>query len=187
MLVELVHWEWLHRGLPFLLVPTNRSNLVVRVGETCRREALEWVFSRPWFSKDGGHVKNSYYNKRFRIAFTANVKLYHVTKFSLYLSFTVYYFYTGISCFILCSSSRLIALRTDSKNSQRLIRPPAWLRQTLLPTEGFVCAFTESVSQNIVFFSRIFVGIWETTSVAAGKNVRGSQGSLRKWSESLSH
>ena len=46
--------------------------------------------------------------KRFRIAFTANVKLNHVTKFSLYLSFTVYYLYTEISCFMLCSSSRLI-------------------------------------------------------------------------------
>ena len=30
---------------------------------------------------------------------TANVNLYHVTKFPLYLSFTVHYFYTYISSF----------------------------------------------------------------------------------------
>ena len=88
--------------------PNYRTNLVVRVGETSRRGPWEWVLSRPWFSKDGVHVKNSHYDKRFRIAFTTNVTLYHVTKFSLYLSFTVYYLYTGISCFMLCSSSRLI-------------------------------------------------------------------------------
>ena len=88
--------------------PNYRTNLVVRVEETSRRGSWVWVFSCPWFSKDDVHVKNSHYNKRFRIAFTANVKLYHVTKFSLYLSFTVYYFYTGIICFMLCSSSRLI-------------------------------------------------------------------------------
>ena len=42
------------------------------------------------------------------------------------------------------------------------------------------------LSQNIVVvFSRIFIGIWETTSVAAGKNVRGTQGSLKRWSKSL--
>ena len=88
--------------------PNYRTNLVVRVEETSRRGPWEWVFSCPWFSKDDVHVKNSHYNKRFTIAFTANVKLYHVTKFSLYLSFTVYYFYTGISCFMLYSYSRLI-------------------------------------------------------------------------------
>ena len=168
-------------------MPPPHWDPLVRVGETCRREGLEWVFSRPWFSKDGGHVKNSYHNKRFRIAFTANVKLYHVTKFSLYLSFTVYYFYTGISCFMLCSSSRLIALRTDSKNSQRLIRPPAWLRQTLLPTQRLCMRVYRvlTAESKHCFFSRIFIGIWETTSVAAGKNVRVTQGSLKKWSESL--
>ena len=88
--------------------PNYRTNFIVRVGETSRRGPWEWVFSRPRFSKDGVHVQNSYYGKRFRIAFTANVKLNHVTKFSLYLSFTVYYLYTEISCFMLCSSSRLI-------------------------------------------------------------------------------
>ena len=36
-----------------------------------------------------------------------------------------------------------------------------------------------------MLFSRIFIGIWQITSVAAGKNVRGTQGSLKKWSESL--
>ena len=40
-------------------------------------------------------------------------------------------------------------------------------------------------SKYCFFFSRLFIGIWEASSVAAGKNVRGSQGSLRKWSESL--
>ena len=30
---------------------------------------------------------------------TANTNLYHVTKFPLYLSFTVHYFYTKISSF----------------------------------------------------------------------------------------
>ena len=88
--------------------PNYRTNLVVRVEETSRRGPWEWVFSCPWFSKDDVHVKNSHYNKRSRIAFTANVKLYHVTNFCLYLSFTVYYFYTGISCFMLYSYSRLI-------------------------------------------------------------------------------
>ena len=39
--------------------------------------------------------------------------------------------------------------------------------------------------KTLFFFSRIFIGIWETTSVAAGKNVRVTQGSLKKWSESL--
>ena len=89
--------------------PNYRTNLVVRVEETSRRGSWEWVFSCPWFSKDDVHVKNSHYNKRFRIAFTATDKLYLVIKFSLYLSFTVYYFYTGISCFMLYSSSRLIS------------------------------------------------------------------------------
>ena len=89
--------------------PNYRTNLVVRVEETSRRGSWVWVFSCPWFSKDDVHAKNSHYNKRFRIAFTATVKLYLVTKFSLYLSFTVYYFYTGISCFMLYSSSRLIS------------------------------------------------------------------------------
>ena len=108
MVEELVSYELLHRGLPIFIVPTSPPNLVVRVWETSRRGPWEWVFSRPWFSKDGVYVKNSHYNKGFRIPFTADVKLYHRTKFSLYLSFTVYYFYTGISCFMLCSSSRLI-------------------------------------------------------------------------------
>ena len=89
--------------------PNYRTNLVVRVEETSRRGPWEWVFSCLWFSKDDVHVKNSHYNKIFKIALTANVKLYHMTKFSLYLSFTVYYFYTGISCFMLYSSSRLIS------------------------------------------------------------------------------
>ena len=40
-------------------------------------------------------------------------------------------------------------------------------------------------SRHRFFFSRVFIGIWETTSVAAGKNVRRTQGSLKKWSESL--
>ena len=31
---------------------------------------------------------------------TANVNLYHVTKFPLYLSFTVHYFYTYTSSFV---------------------------------------------------------------------------------------
>ena len=31
--------------------------------------------------------------------FTSNANLYHVTKFPLYLSFTVHYFYTKISSF----------------------------------------------------------------------------------------
>ena len=31
----------------------------------------------------------------------------------------------------------------------------------------------------------IFIGKWKTANVAAEKNVRGIQGSLKKWSESL--
>ena len=40
--------------------------------------------------------------KRFRITFTANgdVDLYHLTKFSLYLSLTVHYNYTDIISFM---------------------------------------------------------------------------------------
>ena len=40
--------------------------------------------------------------ERLSITFTlqtANANLYHVTKFSLYLSFTVHYFYTKINSF----------------------------------------------------------------------------------------
>ena len=42
--------------------------------------------------------------ERLSIAFTANVNLYHVTKFPLYLSFTVHYNYSEISRFmpVLC-------------------------------------------------------------------------------------
>ena len=87
-----------------LPAPTSLSGSERRLGEDPENEFL----SRLWFSKDGVHVKDSHYNKRFRIAFTANVKLYRVNKFSLYLSYTVYYSYTGISCFMLSSSSRLI-------------------------------------------------------------------------------
>ena len=36
---------------------------------------------------------------RFGRTFTANVNLYHVTKFSLYLSFAIHNFSTGIGCF----------------------------------------------------------------------------------------
>ena len=36
-----------------------------------------------------------------------------------------------------------------------------------------------------MFCSRIFVGKWLTANVAAGKNVRGTQGSLKKLSEAL--
>ena len=42
--------------------------------------------------------------ERLSIAFTANMNLYHVTKFPLYLSFTVHYNYSKISRFmpVLC-------------------------------------------------------------------------------------
>ena len=56
-----------------------------------------------------------------------------------------------------------------SKNNLRLVRPPAWLTQTLLLTQRLVCEFE---SKHCFF------------RVAAGKNVR-DQGSLKKWSESL--
>ena len=36
-----------------------------------------------------------------------------------------------------------------------------------------------ALSQNIVF-SRIFTGIWQITSVTAGKNVTGTQGSRKE-------
>ena len=40
--------------------------------------------------------------------FTANVNLYHLTKFSLYLSFTVYYLNKTISRFTLVSSINIV-------------------------------------------------------------------------------
>ena len=82
-----------------LPAPTSLSGSERRAGEEPGNEFLAAL---------GSHVENSHYNKKLRIAFSANVKLHHVTKVSLYLSFTVYYFYTVISCFMLCSSCRLI-------------------------------------------------------------------------------
>ena len=40
------------------------------------------------------------------------------------------------------------------------------------------------LSQNIVCFAYFYTDM-QTTSNAAGKNMRGTQGSLKKWSESL--
>ena len=39
---------------------------------------------------------------------TANVNLYHVTKFSIYLSFTIYYNYPKIGKFTLILSIRIV-------------------------------------------------------------------------------
>ena len=46
--------------------------------------------------------------ERLSIAFTENVNLYHVTKFSLYLSFTVHYNYTKIGRFPPILSIRIV-------------------------------------------------------------------------------
>ena len=43
-----------------------------------------------------------------RLRQTANVNLYHVTKFSPYFSFTVYCFYTKISSFMPVLSKRIV-------------------------------------------------------------------------------
>ena len=43
---------------------------------------------------------------------TTDVKLYYPTKFTLYLSSASHYFYTGISCMMLCSSIRFIILES---------------------------------------------------------------------------
>ena len=45
---------------------------------------------------------------RFPLHQTANVNLYHVTKFPPYFSFTVYCFYTKISSFMLVLSTRIV-------------------------------------------------------------------------------
>ena len=47
-------------------------------------------------------------SERLRFTFTANVNLYHVTKFSPYFSFTVYCFYTKISSFMPVFSTRIV-------------------------------------------------------------------------------
>ena len=76
------------------------------------------------------------------------------------------------------------SLRTDSKNNLRQMRPPVWLRQaqTVFAShglKGFVCAFTECWVKKI-FTSRIFIGKWPVnSSVAAGKNVTETHGSLK--------
>lgn len=45
--------------------------------------------------------------QRLRLKFTANVNTYHVTKFSLYFSFTVHYIITNISSFTPLLSKKL--------------------------------------------------------------------------------
>ena len=83
----------------------------------------------------------------------------------------------------LLSMQEIIALPTDSTNSWRHMRPPAWL-SLRFSLKGFVCAFAECWVKTM-FCSRIFIGKWLTANVAAGKNVRGTQGSLKKLCESL--
>ena len=46
--------------------------------------------------------------ERFRATFAANVNLYHVTKFHLFLSFTVHYVCTNISSFTPVLSKRIV-------------------------------------------------------------------------------
>ena len=54
-------------------------------------------------AKDSVSLCNKRYSsiplERLSITFTSNANLYHVTKFPLYLSITVHYFYTEISSF----------------------------------------------------------------------------------------
>ena len=50
----------------------------------------------------------------------------------------------------------LIALHTDSKNSLRLMRPTAWLRQTLLLTQRLCMCVYWVLSQNIDFFAYFY-------------------------------
>ena len=56
----------------------------------------------PKTAKQRGHATDS------RLRQTANVNLYHVTKFSPYFSFTVYCFYTKISSFMPVLSKRIV-------------------------------------------------------------------------------
>ena len=49
-----------------------------------------------------------------------------------------------------------IALRTDSKNTLRLIKPLAWLRQTLLLTRRLHMRVYRVLSQNIAFFAYFY-------------------------------
>ena len=52
--------------------------------------------------------------------------------------------------------SLTIALRTDSKNGLPLIKPPSWLRQTLLLTQRLCVRVYRVLSQNILFFAYFY-------------------------------
>ena len=56
----------------------------------------------------GSLFLNRQRDKDSRLRQTANVNLYHVTKFSPYFSFTVYCFYTKISSFMPVLSKRIV-------------------------------------------------------------------------------
>ena len=64
--------------------------------------ATSW---RSWFAGNAG--KTSILRSLLRVALTANVNLYHVTKFPLYLSFTVHCNYTKIGRFTPIVSIRI--------------------------------------------------------------------------------
>ena len=57
-------------------------------------------------------ILNNFLQRQYRdldssLRQTANVNMYHVTKFSLYFSFTVHYIITNISSFTLVLSEKL--------------------------------------------------------------------------------
>ena len=87
---------------------------------------------------------------------------------------------THLSKFV-CTIS--IALRTDFKNRLRLIRPPAWLRQTLL-LKGFVCAFTECWVKTLFFFRVFSSGYGKQQALQLGRIWKGLKDS---WKSGLSH
>ena len=61
------------------------------------------------------------------------------------------------------------ALRTDSKNSLRLMRPPARLRQTLLLPQRLCMRVYRALSQNIDFFRVFFSGYGKQQALQLGR------------------
>ena len=65
------------------------------------------------------------------------------------------------------------ALRTDSKNSLRLMRPPARLRQTLLLPQRLCMRVYRVLSQNIDFFRVFFSGYGKQQALQLGRMWEG--------------
>ena len=66
-----------------------------------------------------------------------------------------------------------IALRTDSKNTLRLIKPLTWLRQTLLLTRRLCMRVYRVLSQNIAFFAYFYRGYGKQHALQQGRMWEG--------------